>query len=55
MMIKKQFAILLMVLIYGVSLCFARGDEVIPDFITFFCHLIADIDYQSFRCVDWVN
>ena len=29
MMIKKQFAILLMVLIYGVSLCFARGDEVI--------------------------
>ena len=26
-----------------------------PDFITFFCHQIADIDYQSFRCIDWVN
>ena len=26
-----------------------------PDFITFFCHQIADIENQSFSCNNWVN
>ncbi len=33
----------------------SNGVTLTPDFITFFCHHIADIDYQSFRCVGWVN